>query len=78
MKKNRDGSYTLTRFDRGHFVTLAGQSPGACDTTGDHGKTIRAGVQGFLVGFIRGTVTGGTLDKKATAPVTTAASRTSS
>ena len=25
-----------------------------------------AGVQGFLVGFIRGTVTGGTFDKKAT------------
>jgi hypothetical protein len=66
VKKNRDGSYTLTRFDRGRFVTLAGVSPGACDTTGEPGKTIRAGVQGFLVGFIRGTVTGGTFDKKAT------------
>jgi len=66
VKKNEDGSYTLTRFDRGHFTTLAGVSPGACDTTGDHGHTIRAGVKGHLVGFIRGTVTGGTFDKNAT------------
>ena len=66
VKKNEDGSYRLTRFDRGDFVTLAGVSPGACDTTGDHGKTIRAGVQGRLVGYIRGTVTGGTFDKNAT------------
>jgi hypothetical protein len=66
VKKNRDGSYTLTRFDRGQFTTLAGVSPGACDTTGNHGHTIRAGVQGRLIGFIRGTVTGGTLNKKAT------------
>ena len=66
VKKNRDGSYTLVRLDRGRFVTLAGQSPGACDTTGDHGQTIRAGVHGFLVGYIRGTVTGGTFDKNAT------------
>ncbi len=66
VKKNRDGSYTLARLDRGRFVTLAGQSPGACDTTGDHGQTIWAGVHGFLVGYIRGTVTGGTFDKNAT------------
>jgi hypothetical protein len=66
VKKHKDGSYTLTRFDRGNFVTLAGRSPGACDTTGAHGQTIRAGVQGRLVGYIRGTVTGGTFDKNAT------------
>ena len=66
VKKNGDGSYTLTRFDRGHFTTLAGVSPGACDTTGDHGHTVRAGVKGHLVGYIRGTVTGGTFDKNAT------------
>lgn len=66
VKKNRDGSYRVTRFDRGRFVTLAGVSPGACDTTGDHGRTIRAGVQGRMVGYIRGTVTGGTFDKNAT------------
>ena len=66
VKKHKDGSYTLTRYDRGNFVTLAGVSPGACDTTGAHGKTIRAGVEGRMKGFIRGTVTGGTFNKNAT------------
>jgi hypothetical protein len=66
VKANHDGSYTLTRRDRGRFVTLAGVSPGACDTTGRHGQTVRAGVQGKLVGFLRGTVTGGTFDPNAT------------
>lgn len=66
VKKNRDGSYTLTRFDRGRFVTLAGKSPGACDTTGRHGQTIRAGVHGRMVGFLRGKVTGGTFNRNAT------------
>ena len=66
VKADSDGSYTLTRRDRGRFVTMAGTSPGACDTTGRHGQTIRAGVQGKLVGFLRGTVTGGTFDPNAT------------
>jgi hypothetical protein len=66
VKANVDGSYTLTRRDRGRFVTLAGVSPGACDTTGRHGHTVRAGVEGKLVGFLRGTVTGGTFDPHAT------------
>jgi hypothetical protein len=66
VKKHEDGSYTLVRFDRGSFVTLAGQSPGACDTTGDHGQTIKAGVEGRVRGYLRGTVTGGTFDKNAT------------
>ena len=66
VKKHKDGSYTLVRFDRGSFVTLAGQSPGACDTTGAHGQTVKAGVQGRVTGYLRGTVTGGTFDKNAT------------
>jgi|SRR3954454_8073647 hypothetical protein len=66
VKDNHDGTFTLTRFDRGIFTTLAGTSPGACETTGDHGKTVRAGVTGHLVGFIRGTVTGGTFNPNAT------------
>ena len=28
VKKHKDGSYTLTRYDRGNFVTLAGVEPG--------------------------------------------------
>lgn len=66
VKANEDGSYTLTRRDRGRFTTLAGQSPGACDTSGRHGRTIRAGVKGRMVGYLRGTVTGGTFNPNAT------------
>jgi hypothetical protein len=66
VKKNRDGSYTLTRRDRGRFTTIAGKSPGACDTTGRHGQTIRAGVTGRMGGFLRGKVTGGTFNRNAT------------
>jgi hypothetical protein len=66
VKMNDDGSYTLTRRDRGRFVTLGSVSPGACDTTGRHGETVRAGVKGKLVRFLRGTVTGGTFTPNAT------------
>ena len=66
VKKNKNGSYTLTRRDRGAFTTLAGVSPGSCDTTGNHGSTVVAGVKGKLVGYLRGTVTGGTFNPNAT------------
>jgi hypothetical protein len=66
VKSNGDGTFTLTRFDRGVFTTLGGVSPGACDTTGKHGHTVRTGVKGIVVGYIRGTVTGGTLNPNAT------------
>src|SRR4029453_15785812 len=56
VKSNGDGTYTLTRRDRGKFVTLGGTSPGACDTTGRYGHAVRPGVKGRLVGFLRGTV----------------------
>jgi hypothetical protein len=66
VKLNTDGTYTLTRRDRGSFVTLNGVSPGACDPTGPHGHTVRDGVTGKLVGFLRGKVTGGTFNPDAT------------
>ena len=66
VKKNKDGSYPLTRRDRGAFTTIGGASPGSCDTTGNHGATVVAGVKGKLVGYIRGTVTGGTFNPNAT------------
>jgi hypothetical protein len=65
VQKRNDGSYTVTRRDRGTFVTLAGQSPGACDTTGKHGHLIVPGVKGKLEGYLRGTVTGGTFNPEA-------------
>jgi len=66
VKKNKDGSYTLTRRDRGVFTTIGGPSPGACDTTGKHGTTVVPGVKGKLVGYLRGTITGGTFNPNAT------------
>jgi len=66
IKKNKDGSYTLTRRDKGAFTTIGGASPGSCDTTGNHGLTVVPGVKGKLSGYIRGTVTGGTFNPNAT------------
>lgn len=68
VKDNGDGTYRLTRSDRGVFTTIGGVSPGACEKTDHHGKTVRAGVKGKLVGSISGTITGGKFDPKATAP----------
>ena len=66
VKDNGDGTFRLTRRDRGTFVTLGGTSPGACDTTGRHGTTVRSGVTGRVVGYLRGTITGGTFNPNAT------------
>jgi hypothetical protein len=66
VKANENGSFRVTRRDRGTFVTKAGQSPGACDTTGRHGHLVVAGVTGKFEGFLRGTVTGGTFNPNAT------------
>jgi hypothetical protein len=66
VKDNGDGTFRLTRKDRGTFVTLAGVSPGKCDTTGNHGTMVRAGVHGKIVGFLRGTISGGTFNPNAT------------
>jgi hypothetical protein len=68
VRQNKDGSFTLTRTDRGTFVTSAGQSPGACETKGKHGSTVNAGVNGRFHGYLRGVVTGGTFNPSATCP----------
>jgi hypothetical protein len=68
VKRNSDGSYRLTRTDRGTFLTSAGQSPGACEKKGKHGATLLAGIHGKFHGYLRGTITGGTFDPKATCP----------
>lgn len=66
VKRNHDGSYRVTRHDRGTFLTNAGHSPGACETKGKHGSTVPGGIQGKFHGYLRGTVTGGTFDPNAT------------
>ena len=60
IKPNGNGTFRVGRTDHGTFVTLAGQSPGACDTTGKHGSTVLAGIKGKFRGYLRGTVSGGT------------------
>jgi hypothetical protein len=66
---NSGGTPVLTEFFKaGHFVTVAGASPGGCQTSGDHGTSIAAGVSGSFHGFLSGTVTGGTYNPDATCP----------
>jgi hypothetical protein len=69
VKRNRDGSFRLWRYDRGTFVTLAGRSPGACETHGRHGSTVPAGKHGRFHGYLVGTITGGTFDPHAVCTV---------
>lgn len=66
VKANKDGTFTLRRTDRGTFTTLAGRSPGACDPTGKHGQTVRAGIKGKVVGYLVGTVKATSFNKNAT------------
>jgi hypothetical protein len=68
VRRNQDGSFRLTRFDRGTFVTLAAASPGACETKGKHGSTVLAGKVGRFHGYLRGRITGGTFNPNATCP----------
>jgi hypothetical protein len=65
IKANKDGTFRVGRKDKGSYVTLAGSSPGACDTTGKHGEHVNAGINGKLHGYLRGTVSGGTFNPSA-------------
>jgi hypothetical protein len=78
VRRHQDGSYTVRREDKGRFVTLAGQSPGAdpCPGVirrGKHGSTLLAGMKGKLHGYLVGTVTGGTFDPNGTCTATCSA-----
>jgi hypothetical protein len=66
VKPNGNGTFRVTRKDKGTFVTLMGQSPGACDTTGKHGHLVSAGAHGKFRGYLSGTVSGGTFNPNAT------------
>jgi hypothetical protein len=65
VKPGKNGTFRVTRKDKGTFVTLAGQSPGACDKTGKHGHLVNAGVHGKFRGYLSGTVSGGTFNPNA-------------
>jgi hypothetical protein len=66
VKDNGNGTFTLRRTDRATFTTLAGKSPGACDTTGKHGNTVVAGIKGKMQGYLVGTVKATSFNKNAT------------
>ena len=66
IKANKNGTFRVGRKDNGTFLTSAGQSPGACDTTGKHGHHVNAGIKGKFRGYLRGTVSGGTFNSTAT------------
>jgi hypothetical protein len=57
VKRNHDGTFTLTRRDHG-----------ACETHGRHGSMVPAGKTGRFRGYLRGTISGGTFDPNATCP----------
>jgi hypothetical protein len=64
---NGDGTFRLRRVDKGTFTTLAGKSPGNCTANKTkHGQLVRAGVTGRFGGYLEGTVTATTFNKKAT------------
>ena len=71
VKKNNDGSYRMTAFDRGTFTTVAGVSPQGCPTGVDnpnHGSAVTAGIAGHFGGFLTENITGGTFNPNATCP----------
>lgn len=61
---NADGTYNVEeQFKNGSFVTVAGQSPGACET--NPGGTVTAGIRGGFQGSFSIVVTGGTYNPDA-------------
>jgi hypothetical protein len=51
-------TYRITRWDRqGTFHTIAGTSPGACDTGPDNGSTVAGGIRGHFHGYVNYTAT---------------------
>jgi hypothetical protein len=63
---NADGSYSGTEsFIAGHFVTIAGASPGACESGSNNGSMIEAGVTGSFHGSFGLIVRNGTFNSDA-------------
>ena len=63
---NPNGTYTVSEeYRAGSFVTIAGSSPGACDSNGTPGGTVGAGITGKMSGTLTIIVTGGTYNAEA-------------
>ena len=60
VRKDDSGVYTVRIKDRGVFTTVAGDSPGKCETKSDHGSVVTAGIQGRMAGMLRSQVLGST------------------
>lgn len=61
VSQDSAGNWQLREdFKDGKFVTVAGRSPGACQTSGANGTLVAAGITGKFKGWLSGTVTGGT------------------
>jgi hypothetical protein len=65
VRSKRNGTFVVTRKDKGTFTTLGGESPGKCDPKGTHGTTVAPGVHGKFRGYLTGKVTGGTYNPNA-------------
>jgi len=64
-RPNADGTYDVVEeFKDGSFVTVAGPSPGGCDT--NPGGTVAAGISGKMHGSFSIVVSGGVFDPNAT------------
>jgi hypothetical protein len=52
VRSNGDGTFTVVeQFKNGSFVTMTSDSPGACETSGNHGHVIAAGKTGSMHGY---------------------------
>ncbi len=55
-----DGTFRVREdFKNGTFVTIGGDSPGACEEGTHHGRLVTAGINGTFHGYLEGTVSGG-------------------
>src|SRR5260370_26025054 len=61
VHEKADGPFRVVEFfSDGTFVTTGPQSPGACETSSNHGSTVVPGITGHLGGFLDGAITGAT------------------
>jgi hypothetical protein len=63
---NGDGTFEVrTEYKDGSFVTIGGVSPGACETSNNHGTVVASGIEGKFGGWVDETVTSATYDPTA-------------